>query len=69
MDGKTLVGREAIAEFLGWTLSKTVSKRREMREAGKILDALKGRPPHRRRIIYTFPLWLMLWLSRSNQGE
>ena len=57
LEGKALVGWKAIAQFLGWTLSKTVSKRREMREAGIILDALKGKPHTGEGLSLPFLTW------------
>jgi len=61
LEEKALVGWKAIADFLGWTLSKTMSHRRELREAEIIFNTLKGKPPNRRRVVFTFPSLLMKW--------
>jgi hypothetical protein len=61
MEEKALIGWKAIADFLGWTVSKTVSHRKELREAEVIFNTLKGRPPNRRRVVFSFPSLLMNW--------
>jgi len=68
---KALVGWKAIAEFLDWTLSKTMKYVPELHKEGLILATLKGRPPNRRRVIFTFPDLLKLWALerfRSKRG-
>ena len=63
MTEKALVGWKAIADFLGWTLSKTMKYSKELRTLGIVFQTLKGKPPNRRRVIFTFPFVLILWLS------
>ena len=63
MTEKALVGWKAIAEFLGWTLSKTMKYSQELHREGIIFRTLKGRPPNRRRVIFTFPSLLIFWVS------
>jgi hypothetical protein len=66
---KALVGWKAIAEFLGWTLSKTMRYSRELRREEIVLRTLKGRPPNRRWVVFTFPAWLMYWVSDHFREE
>jgi hypothetical protein len=61
MEEKALVGWKAIAEFLGWTVSKAMSRRKELSEAEIIFATLKGKPPNRRRVVFTFPSLLIKW--------
>ncbi len=61
MEEKALVGWKAIADFLGWSLSKAMSHRKELREAEVIFNTLKGKPPNRRRVVFTFPSLLINW--------
>jgi len=61
LEETALVGWKAIADFLGWTLSKTISHRKELREAEIIFTTLKGRPPNRRRVVFSFPSLLISW--------
>ena len=61
MEQKALVGWKAIADFLGWTVSKTVAHRKDLREAEIIFHTLKGKPPNQRRVVFTFPSLLINW--------
>jgi hypothetical protein len=61
VEEKALVGWKAIADFLGWTVSKAMSRRKELREAEIIFATLKGKPPNRRRVVFTFPSLLIKW--------
>ena len=61
--GKALVGWKAIADFLGWTLSKTMKYSQELRARGVVFKTLKGKPPNRRKVVFTFPIMLISWLS------
>jgi hypothetical protein len=67
LTGNALVGWKAIADFSGWALSKPVSYRKELYEAGIIFSTLKGKPPNRRRVVFTFPMLLIFWLSEKDR--
>jgi len=59
---RALVGWKAIADFLGCPVSTAMSKRHKFREAGIIFSRLQGSPPNRRRVIFTLPSLLRLYL-------
>ncbi len=61
MEEKVHVGWKAIADFLGWTVSKTMAHRKDLREAEIIFNTLKGKPPNRRRVVFSFPSLLINW--------
>ena len=69
MTEKALVGWKSIAEFLDWTLSKTMKYSKELRREGIILRTLKGRPPNRKWVVFTFPSLLMFWASERFKAK
>jgi hypothetical protein len=67
---QALIGWAEIARYLGWTKSKTLSRRKELREYGIIFHTLVGKPPNRRRRVFTFPSLLLRWLIiKTSNGE
>jgi len=66
MEEKAIVGWKAIADFLCWTVSKTMAHRKELRDAGIIFNTLKGKPPNRRKVVFTFPSLLIDWCKKRS---
>jgi hypothetical protein len=65
-----LVGWAEIARYLGWTKSKTLSRRQELKKYGIIFHTLVGKPPNRRKRVFTFPSLLLRWLMiKTSNGE
>jgi hypothetical protein len=61
MEEKALVGWKAIADFLGWTVSKAMSHRDDLSEEEILFKTLKGKPPNRRRVVFSFRSLLIKW--------
>jgi hypothetical protein len=57
---EALVGWDEICSFLRCELSS--SQRRRLRDAKVIFNRLEGRPPNRRKKIFTFPSLLQRYL-------
>ena len=57
-----LITWEAIAKYLGWSLSKVKKRGPELKAAGVVWVTWRGRPPHRSRVAFTFPSLLQRWL-------
>jgi hypothetical protein len=49
-----LIGWNEIARYLGWTKSKTLSRRQELKKYGIIFHTLVGKPPNRRKRVFYF---------------
>lgn len=63
MQEEPLVGWVQIAKYLGWTYDKAIKRIKEFRERGILFETLRGRPPKRRRIIFTYPSLLREYLQ------
>jgi hypothetical protein len=65
-----LIGWKEIARFLGWSLSKAKSRRKEWADYGVIFYTLRGRPPNRHKVVCAFPSILQrLTILKSSKGE
>ena len=65
-----LIGWKAIADYLGWSLSKTISRRKEWQEYGVIFYTIFGKPPNRHKRVCAFPSLIQrLTIIKSSKGE
>ncbi len=58
---KQIQGWDQISEFLGMSKGWCLLHRNDLFKAGVVKHKLIGRPPRRRKIVYTWPSLLMLW--------
>lgn len=65
-----IITYEEIAKYLGWSRSKLMARRNELKEAGVVFLTWRGRPPHRSKVACCFPSILQRWIIlKSTRGE
>jgi len=70
VEEQALIGWREIARFLRWTESKVLSRRKELRDYGILFHTYVGKPPNRRKVVFTFPSLIQRWLIlKSGHGQ
>ena len=68
MSSEKLVGLQQIANFMGWSLSKTKRRVPEFKACGAVFEEYVGSPP--KKHITTFKTILLQWyILKTQKGE